>query len=87
MNMREKVARAFYEQRSRFTLNPNKRAYDELDVVQQAQLLASAAAILDALYEPDEAMVEAGMDYRPVSAEVRARDCWQAMITQAKAEG
>lgn len=33
--------------------------------------------------EPTEAMIEAGLDYRPISAYDNARDCWRAMLDAA----
>ncbi len=49
----------------------------------QDDALELARAVLSALREPDEGMIEAGTDYRAVNPRVRAKDCWQAMIDQA----
>jgi hypothetical protein len=40
-------------------------------------------AVLKAIREPSVGMIYAGMDYRPVNPETRAKDCWQAMIDAA----
>lgn len=78
MTMREKIARAFYEQRSRFTIQPNRRTYDELDDVQRAQLLASADAVLDAIREPTESMVAAAAETPGMKAVSSAMELHQA---------
>ena len=82
MNMREKLARAIAVglDRSDITIVlPEEWKGTDAPKLAIGEI---ADRVLKALREPTPEMVEAGADYRPISA--HARDCWTAMIDRAK---
>jgi len=89
MDIIERAARALCEQHIRkvrgHDTDPTHLEEMIVSAVNYAwrDFIPQARAVLSALREPDEGMIEAGTDYRPVNPQVRAKDCWQAMIDQA----
>lgn len=89
MSMREKLARAMHGFRQSRGFSGNA-AWEYEPAAIQELYLGTADAVLDALLEPDEGMVEAGegslssLDYR---CECDAKNIFRAMITAARSGG
>jgi len=96
MTMVEKIARAIYSQHG-FCYDDDERMFepypfDELDEIERSNFVSQARAVLTALREPTENMIDMGachedQDHHIVDEGSIAQDVWRAMVDAAIEEG
>jgi len=77
--MREKIARAIYHG------TPRNKPWEQLSAYKRGQYVREADAVLDALKEPTEGMVDAGWDNLPDDeSRFSPSNIFEAMIQAAR---